>query len=191
MNQRNVPNAPNLPREMQSLFHQGNPNVTNVLNDPNDLNDPNVPHMAASTHEHVSASSYQRLDAFTPLIATEEEVRRFFANYTERYTQKDFDSFLSLFSSRAIQNRQDELEGIRKIYGNFLKQSQEIKYDIDHIKIEIYQNGIEVKARYELVQMVKKSGDKRIWRGDIRWSLIKEEGALKILSLDYQPQKPL
>jgi hypothetical protein len=185
--------------EMQSLFHQGNPNVTNVPNDPNDLNDPNVPHMAASTPERVSASSYQRLDASshsrilasTPLIATEEEVRGFFANYTERYTQKDFDSFISLFSSRAIQNRQDELEGIRKIYGNFLKQSQEIKYDIDNIKIEIYQNGVEVKARYELVQMVKKSGDKRIWRGDIRWSLIKEEGVLKILSLDYQPQKSL
>jgi len=197
MNQRNVPNAPNLPREMQSLFHQGNPNVTNVPNDPNDLNDPNVPHMAASTPERVSASSYQRLDASshsrilasTPLIATEEEVRRFFFNYTERYTQKDLDSFISLFSSRAIQNRQDGLEGIRKIYGNFLKQSQEIKYDIDNIKIEIYQNGVEVKARYELVQMVKKSGDKRIWRGDIRWSLIKEDGALKILSLDYQHQK--
>ncbi len=141
-------------------------NVTNVLNDPNDRSVLNV-----------------------PLIATEEEVRRFFADYTEQYTQKDLDSFISLFSSRAIQNRQDGLEGIRKIYGNFLKQSQEIKYDIDHIKIEIYQNGVEVKARYELVQMVKKSGDKKVWRGDIRWSLVKEDGALKILSLDYQHQK--
>ncbi len=186
-----LPRSESVRGEMRSLFHwdqinqrnqtdQINPiaptpqkNIPSVLNDTNDLNDPNVPHMAAST----------------PLIATEEEVRGFFGNYTERYTQRDLDSFISLFSSRAIQNRQDGLEGIRQIYGNFLKQSQEIKYDIDHIKIEIYQNGIEVKARYELVQMVKKSGDKRIWRGDIRWSLIKEDGALKILSLDYQHQK--
>jgi curved DNA-binding protein CbpA len=123
------------------------------------------------------------------LIATEDEVRHFFANYTERYTQKDLDGFLSLFSPRAVQNRQDGLEGIRKIYGNFFKQSQEIEYHIDDIKIEVYQNAAEVKVRYELVQLLKKRGEKKIWRGDIRWSLIKEDGALKILSLDYQHQK--
>jgi hypothetical protein len=124
-----------------------------------------------------------------PLSATEDEVRQFFANYTERYIQKDLDGFLSLFSPRAVQNRQDGLEGIRKIYGNFFKQSQEIEYHIDDIKIEIYQNAAEVKARYELVQLLKKSGEKKIWGGDIRWTLVKEGGALKILSLDYQPQK--
>lgn len=139
--------------------------------------------------DKIAASTRQRIDASTPLIATEEEVRHFFANYTERYTQKDLDGFLSLFSPRAVQNRQDGLEGIRKIYGNFFKQSQEIEYYIDDIKIEIYQNAAEVKARYELVQLLKKSGEKKIWRGDIRWTLVKEDGALKILSLDYQPQK--
>jgi len=123
------------------------------------------------------------------LIATEEEVRQFFANYTERYTQKDLDGFLSLFSPKAIQNHEGGLEGIRKIYGNFFKQSQEIKYDMDDVRIEIYQNGAEVKARYELVQILKKGGDKKIWRGDIGWTLVKEYGALKILSLDYQHQK--
>ncbi|MCJ7748265.1 MAG: nuclear transport factor 2 family protein, partial [Desulfobacterales bacterium] len=121
--------------------------------------------------------------------ATEDEVRQFFANYTERYIQKDLDGFLSLFSPRAVQNRQDGLEGIRKIYGNFFKQSQEIEYHIDDIKIEIYQNAAEVKARYELVQLLKKSGEKKIWGGDIRWTLVKEGGALKILSLDYQSTK--
>jgi len=153
--------------DQKDQIDQINPtNPKDVPNDPNDRNVLNV-----------------------PLIATEEEVRRFFTNYTEKYTQKDLDSFISLFSSRAVQNRKDGLEGIRKIYGNFLNQSQEIKYHMENISIEIYQNGIEVKARYELVQMMKKSGDKRIWRGDIRWSLIKDDGALKILSLDYQHQK--
>ena len=139
--------------------------------------------------DKIAASTRQPIDASTPLIAKEEEVRQFFANYTERYTQKDLDGFLSLFSPRAVQNRQDGLEGIRKIYGNFFKQSQEIEYYMDDIKIEIYQNAAEVKARYELVQLLKKSGEKKIWRGDIRWTLVKEDGALKILSLDYQPQK--
>ena len=124
-----------------------------------------------------------------PLIATEEEVKQFFANYIERYTQKDLDGFLSLFSPRALQNRQDGLERIRKIYANFFDQSQEIEYHMNDIRSEIYQNGVEVRARYELVQVLKKGGGKKIWRGDIRWILVKEDGTLKILSLDYQPQK--
>ena len=139
--------------------------------------------------DKIAASTRQRIDASTPLIATEEEVRQFFANYTERYTQKDLDGFLSLFSSRAVLNRQDGLERIRKIYTDFFNQSQEIRYYVENISIEIYQNGVEVKARYELVQLLKKSGEKKVWRGDIRWVLVKEDGALKILSLDYQHQK--
>jgi hypothetical protein len=60
---------------------------------------------------------------------------------------------------------------------------------MDDVKTEIYQNGVEIKARYELVQTLKKIGEKKLWRGDIRWTLIKEHGTLKILSLDYQHQK--
>jgi len=123
------------------------------------------------------------------LIATEEDVRKFFANYIKRYNQKDLDGFLSLFSPKAVQNRQDGLERIRKIYANFFNQSQEIDYHMNDIKAEIYQNGVEVKARYELLQILKKGGGNKVWRGDIRWALIKEDGTLKILSLDYQPQK--
>jgi hypothetical protein len=125
----------------------------------------------------------------TPLIATEEDVKQFFANYIGRYTQKDLDGFLSLFSPKAVQNHQDGLKGIRKIYANFFDQSQEIQYTMNDVRIEIYQNGVEVQARYELVQMLKKSGEKKIWKGDIRWRLVKEDGTLKILFLDYQPQK--
>jgi hypothetical protein len=153
-----------------------------VLNQTNQINE-------RDQTDKIAASTRQRIDASTPLIATEEEVRQFFANYTERYTQKDLDGFLSLFSSRAVLNRQDGLERIRKIYTDFFNQSQEIRYYVENISIEIYQNGVEVKARYELVQLLKKSGDKKVWRGDIRWALVKEDGALKILSLDYQHQK--
>jgi curved DNA-binding protein CbpA len=185
INERNQINLSRLPRsesvrgEMRSLFHWDQINQKYQIDKKEERDQT----------DKIAASTRQRIDASTPLIATEEEVRQFFANYTERYTQKGLDGFLSLFSPRAVQNHQDGLEGIRKIYGNFFEQSQEIEYHIDDIKIEIYQNAAEVKARYELVQLLKKSGEKKIWRGDIRWTLVKENGALKILSLDYQPQK--
>ena len=123
------------------------------------------------------------------LIATEEEVKQFLVNYVDRYTQKDLDGFLSLFSSRAVQNHRDGLERIRAIYANYFNQSQEIQYQMKDTKIEIYQNGVEVKARYEVNQILKKGGEKKVWKGNIRLVLVKEDGALKILSLDYQHQK--
>lgn len=124
-----------------------------------------------------------------PAIASEEEARRFFVNYIEQYTQKNIDGFLSLFSLKAVQNQKDGIEGIRKIYNHFLNQSQDIRYHMEDVKTEIYENGVEVKARYEVDQVLKKGGGRKIWRGRIRWTLVKEHGALKILSLDYQHQK--
>ncbi len=124
-----------------------------------------------------------------PLIATEGEVNQFLVNYVDRYTRRDLDGFLSLFSSKAVQNRKDGPERIRTIYTNYFNESQKIQYQMEDTKIEIYQNGAEVKARYEVNQILKKGGEKKVWKGDIRLVLVKENGDLKILSLDYQLQK--
>jgi hypothetical protein len=124
-----------------------------------------------------------------PLIATDEEVKRFFAEYVERYNQKDIGRFISLFSSKAIQNQKDGLEGVRRIYDNFFNQSQELRYRLNDTRIEIYQNAVEIKARYEIDQILKKEGEEKIWRGQVQWVLVKEEGVLKITSLNYQHDK--
>jgi curved DNA-binding protein CbpA len=121
-------------------------------------------------------------------LATEDEVKKFFDNYIERYNRMDIEGFLSLFSPKAIQNQKDRLEGIRKIYIDFFNQGEKVRYRIQDMKIEIYQNALEVKGRYEIVQILKTGGGERVWRGNIRWVLGKENGALKILSLDYQYQ---
>ncbi|MEW6374821.1 MAG: DnaJ domain-containing protein [Thermodesulfobacteriota bacterium] len=123
------------------------------------------------------------------LIATEEEVRQFFNEYIERYTRMDIEGFLPLFSLKAIQNQKDGPEEIRKIYTKFMNLGEGIRYQMEDMKFEIYQNSVEVKARYELNQILKMGKGERTWRGRIRWVLVKESGTLKILSLDYQHQK--
>jgi curved DNA-binding protein CbpA len=120
------------------------------------------------------------------LIATDREVKHFFADYIEQYAQKDSGGFISLFSSKAIQNQKDGLEGIRRIYDNFFNQSEELRYRLEDTRIEIYQNAVEIKARYEIDQILKREGEKKIWRGHAQWVLVKEEGVLKITSLNYQ-----
>jgi hypothetical protein len=123
------------------------------------------------------------------LLATEDEARKFFGNYIELYNRMDIEGFLSLFSSKAIQNKIYGLGGIRKIYTDFFNQGQEVRCQIQDIKIEIYQNAVEVKARYVIEQILKMGGEKKVWRGNVHWVLGKENGALKIISLDYQHQK--
>ena len=123
------------------------------------------------------------------LVATEGEVRQFFAHYIERYTQRDLVGFLSLFSSKAILNQEDGLERIRKTYGGFFDQSKELRYRMQDMKMEIYQNAVEVDARYVLSQIVERDGKEKTFKGRIRWTLVREGGVLKILSLDNQPEK--
>ncbi len=119
------------------------------------------------------------------LIAKEEEVNQFFDRYANYYKKKDIEGFLSLFSSKAIQNRKDAMGEIRRIYTDFFNQSDELRYRLNG-KMEIYQNAVEVKGRYEIDQLTKK-GYRKVWTGEIKWILIREKGELKIISLDYQP----
>jgi hypothetical protein len=121
-----------------------------------------------------------------PPIGTEEQVRKFFNHYIERYNKRDTQGFLSLFSPKAIQNQKDGLEGIQRIYENFFYQSLELRYSVEDMKVEIYQNAVEVKARYEVDQILRIDGEKKIWKGRIQWMLVKEDGVLKIISVNYK-----
>ena len=124
-----------------------------------------------------------------PLMATAQEVNQFFVEFVRQYEERDIDGFLSLFSSKAIQNQKDPPERIREIYTNFFNQSLSLRFQVREMKTEIYQNAVEVKAHYEIDQVFNKKGESRTWEGKIRWVLVKEDGALKVLSLDYQYQK--
>jgi curved DNA-binding protein CbpA len=122
-------------------------------------------------------------------LASEREVLQFFQSYVNRYNSKSIDGFISFFSSKAIQNQKDTFEKIRKIYGNFFDRMETVQYRIAINKIEPRQNNVEVRGQYQLEGVVAKGEKKQNWKGQIRWVLVRENGALKILSLDYEPQK--
>jgi len=201
LNQRNQTNQTNQRNQIDPTIQMNSTNPTNPITQlPNNLMTNRFPDpiesMDAMTQRLPAPPDTTdlqlQLAQFKPpsLLATEEEVIQFFGKYIERYKQKDIDGFLSLFSSRATQNRKDGLDGIRKIYTDFFDRSQTLRYRMVDRKIEIYENGVEVRARYELEQILVKSGEKKVWRGTIRWVLVKEDGILKIISLDYQHERP-
>ncbi len=99
----------------------------------------------------------------------------------------DIDGFLSLFSPKVVQNGTDGFEEIKTIYSEFFDQSQNLRYRIEDSRIEIYQNAVEVQARYEIDQTLKGRQKAKLWRGYIRWILLRENGELKIRFLDFRP----
>jgi curved DNA-binding protein CbpA len=166
------------------------------ITDPNHISehkDPNhieVAHLLVAPNLSIRVEGQIAQGKPASLIATEEEVRQFFALYLDRYTKKDIDGFHSLFSSKAIQNRKDGSDEIRKIYSQFFDQSQELRYHMEDTRIEIYQNAVCVKARYIVDQRLKKGGGKKVGRGNIRWILVREKGVLRIRYLDYKQWNP-
>lgn len=129
--------------------------------------------------------------AVPSLMATEQEIRRFFDEYVKRYNRMDVEGFISLFSLKARQNQQDGLPEIRVLYSEFFNQMTSVQNSVDNLKIEIYQNAAEVKARFSVNQVLKKGGEKKVLKGSGRWVLIKEDGLLKILSVGYKLEKTL
>jgi ketosteroid isomerase-like protein len=131
----------------------------------------------------------EKMPAPLPLLAKEEEVKQFFSNYVDRYQRKDIAGFLSFFSPKAVHNQRDRIEEIRGIYTQFFDESKALRFQVEGMKTEIYQNRVEVKARFRVEQTLKKGEKEIIWTGNIRWVLGSEDGALKIVSLDYQNDK--
>jgi len=178
-------------RQPTQLNHTDDLYDTKALNEydvPSDLKEESISAAHLSIDPSPSIEAEERIVQPEPvsLIATEEEVKQFFANYVERYTQKDLEGFLSLFSPKAVQNERDGLDEIKKIYSDFFRKSQELRYHIEDMRIRIYQNTVYVVARYQVDQILKQEEKRGTWRGDIRWILVGENGALKIHYLDYR-----
>ena len=133
-----------------------------------------------------SAATLPAKPVLLPPLVKEDEVKQFFSNYMDRYDRRDIEGFLSLFSQRALQNQKDRFEEIKRIYTLFFNQSQELRYRLERMDIQVHPDRAEVRGRYRIDQTLKRRGEARRWQGELRTVLVKEEGSLKIISLDYQ-----
>jgi len=103
---------------------------------------------------------------------------------------KSTDGLISFFSPRAVQNKKDNLEKIRKTYETFFDQMESVRYRVSINDIKpLPPNSTEVRGQYQLDGVLMDSRKKVNWKGQIRWVLVREDGEIKILSLDFQPQK--
>lgn len=121
----------------------------------------------------------------TPPVITEAEARRFIDEYIDQYTKMDIDAFMVLFSKGAIENRMLTYPDIREVYQMTFDNSESLKYDLEVSTIQINKEGAAVMGRYEVIQALKRSPYKKVYKGNIQWELIREDGVLRIKEINY------
>ena len=125
-----------------------------------------------------------------PPLAKEEEVIEFLTRYVNQYVGKDVERFLSFFSPQVVQNQRFDYNAIKNMYTKFFEESQKLKYRVKPETIEISPSEAKVRGTYRIEQETK-SGQNKMWAGNIEWTLIREQGTLKVRTLQYQhTQKP-
>lgn len=121
----------------------------------------------------------------TPPVITEMEAQRFIDEYVDQYIKMNIDAFMVLFSRGAIENRMLTYADIRELYRMTFDNSEFLKYDLKVSAIHIYKEGAAVVGRYEVIQALKGSPYKKVYKGNIQWELIRENGVLRIKELNY------
>jgi hypothetical protein len=119
-----------------------------------------------------------------PKAVTEEEARQFIEEYVARFMKLKFDPFMELFSKEAVENRMLPYADIREAYQATIVGSRSINYKLKIYSIQIHSRSAFVTGHYEIIQVFKKFG-KSAFSGDIQWTLVRENGSLKIRELNY------
>jgi len=120
----------------------------------------------------------------TPVI-TEVEARRFVDEYVHEYVKMNLDAFMGFFSTKAIENRMLTYGDIRDIYRMTFENSESLAYDLKIWTVQIYREGASVAGYYEIVQALKGTPLKKVYKGNIQWDLIREDGVLRIKEINY------
>jgi curved DNA-binding protein CbpA len=113
----------------------------------------------------------------------ENEVYLFIAQYMSAYEQGDIDKFMDFFSKSAVENDNLPYQWIRDSYQRNFK-SGRYRYTFKNMEVQKRDDGIVVKGSYVINKL---TGDDKVnvTSGNIRWTLSREKGTLKIVKLEY------
>lgn len=120
-----------------------------------------------------------------PPAITEEEVRQFLNEYMALYMKRDVNAFMAFFSKEAVENQMLPYADIREIYRKTFDNSDSLLYHLEIYSVQTYTQSATVSGRYEVIQTLKEKDIKKIFCGNIQWSILREDGALKIRKINY------
>lgn len=139
---------------------------------------------APAAPEDVSAPQERersvKVDRTSPARSLDKEVDLFLNQYVRAYESGDVDTFVSLYSTSAVE---------KGLHYDEIKKSYRKHFEAGHYTFEM-KNPQEQKSGDEIIltgsYSVKKKGDTGVLvQGNVKWTLIREGGSLKIIKADY------
>ena len=118
-------------------------------------------------------------------VIPEAEIRQTIDQYVDRFKVMDIDRFMDVFSKRAVENRLLPYADMREEYGRAFKNTNQFVYFLNILGIQSYTNSAFVNGYYEIIQTTKPDNEFKVYKGNIQWELVREEGGLKILRLNH------
>ena len=133
----------------------------------------------------VVLSAQAESQAPTADVIPEAEIRAVIDRYVDRFKALDIDGFTALFSREAVENRARPYPDMVEEYRRTFAMTNQFLYHLDIHAIQSYTKSAFVSGRYEIIQTTKPDNEMRTYQGNIQWTLVREEGALKILRVNY------
>ncbi len=114
----------------------------------------------------------------------DRSVNLFISQYARAYEEADIEKFMSFFSRSAVENGRMNYDEIRRAYKQNFEKSR-YRYRLKNVRYRQNGDDVVVSASYRINKSVDNRKDVLI-EGDIRWTLAREEGALRITRVDYE-----
>ena len=118
-------------------------------------------------------------------VIPEAEIRQAIDKYIDRFKAMDLDLFMEAFSEQAVENRELPYADIREAYGRMFKNTNQFLYYLNILGIQSFTNSAFVSGYCEIIQTTKPKNEMKVYKGNVQWELVREDGVLRILRLNH------
>jgi len=118
-------------------------------------------------------------------VIPETEIRQAIDKYVDRFKAMDLDLFMESYSKQAVENREFPYSDIREAYDRMFKDTNQFLFYLNILGIQSFTNSAFVSGYCEITQTTKSKNEMKLYRGNVQWELVREDGVLRILRLNH------
>jgi len=118
-------------------------------------------------------------------VIPEAEIRQAIDKYVDRFKAMDLDLFMESYSKQAVENREFPYADIREAYDRIFKDTNQFLFYLNILGIKSFTNSAFVSGYCEITQTTKPKNEMKLYKGNVQWELVREDGVLRILRLNH------
>ena len=118
-------------------------------------------------------------------VIPETEIRQAIDKYVDRFKAMDLNLFMEGYSKQAVENREFPYADIREAYDRIFKDTNQFLFYLNILGIQSFTNSAFVSGYCEIIQTTKPKNEMKVYKGNVQWELVREDGVLRILRLNH------